>query len=90
MNMRTVHTVTEDVRAEFLAMPGMRLTDAQLQRLCGVEQDICDLVLDALVAAKFLYREPDGTYARFTEGVAPHPHPAKASRGIACDDPTVS
>ena len=45
-------------------MPGLRLTLAQAQRLCGVERALCMAVLDALVANKFLCVKRDGTYAR--------------------------
>ena len=42
------------IRAEFQEMPGLRLTAAQVQRLCGVEADVCKAVLAAFVDAKFL------------------------------------
>jgi hypothetical protein len=41
-------------------MPGLRLTPEQAQRLCGVERTLCQTVLDALVAEKFLCVKPDG------------------------------
>jgi hypothetical protein len=64
------------IQGEYLEMPGLRLTLEQAQRLCGVERMLCRTVLDALVEAKFLFRTPDGQYARLTTGR--HPHPAKA------------
>jgi hypothetical protein len=66
------------VRAEYLEMPGLRLTVEQAQRLCGVDRTVCRAVLDALVDAGFLCVKPDGTYARLTEGTVPRPRPAKA------------
>jgi hypothetical protein len=67
------------VRAEYLEMPGLRLTLEQAQRLCGVERALCQHVLDALVQANFLRVHTDGTYARVTEGTdRPQPRPAKA------------
>jgi hypothetical protein len=54
----------ERIRAEYLEMPGMRLTAEQVQRLCGVDASVCQLVMDSLVAMKFLCVHPDGTYAR--------------------------
>lgn len=56
------------VRAEYLEMPGLRLTLQQTQRLCGVERAVCQMVLDALVDARFLCVKADGTYARVSEG----------------------
>jgi len=35
--VRTLQTVTERLRAEFMEMPGLRLTSEQVQRLCGME-----------------------------------------------------
>ena len=67
------------LRAEFLEMPGLCLTRDQVQRLCGVERTMCQMVLDLLVDEKFLRVKSDGHYARLTTGH--HPHPAKAALG---------
>ncbi len=66
------------IRAEYLEMPGLKLTLGQAQRLCGVERELCKMVLDALVAEKFLCVKPDGAFARLTEGVIPRPRSVKA------------
>jgi hypothetical protein len=76
--MRSIHEVIRRVRAEYLEMPGLQLTEPQVQRLCGVERMVCQIVLDALVNEKFLWAKPDGHYARLTEGQFPRPYPAKA------------
>jgi hypothetical protein len=55
------------IRAEFCEMPGMRLTAAQVQRLCGQQSTICLGVLDELVRAGFLSVSPDGTYCRLSD-----------------------
>ncbi len=67
------------LRAEFLEMPGLCLKRDQVQRLCGVERAMCQMVLDALVGEEFLCVKLDGQYARLTTGH--HPHPAKADLG---------
>ena len=54
------------IRAEFTEMPGLRLSAAQVQRLCGIDATVCQAVLDALVDVKFLSALPDHTYIRFT------------------------
>jgi len=59
------------IRAEYLEMPGMRLTAAQVQRLSGVHASICALVLDDLVRVQFLRKGLDGSYARGSDGSAP-------------------
>lgn len=58
----------ERIRAEFLEMPGLQLTVEQAGRFCGLQGPVCQVVLDALVDAKFLWRKSNGVYARVTEG----------------------
>jgi len=76
--MRTIQDVLARIRAEYLEMPGGRLTIQQVQRLCGVERMLCKTVLDSLVDAKFLCVKSDGAYARLTDEKVPRPYPAKA------------
>lgn len=64
------NTLLKRIRAEFLEMPGLRLTLEQAQRLCGIERGLCKMVLDTLVADKFLCVKSDGAYARLTEGAS--------------------
>jgi hypothetical protein len=73
------HRVLERLRAEYLEMPGMKLTSEQIQRLCGIEPGICKPVLDALVKVRFLRLNSDGTYVRSTEGSASLPPRATAT-----------
>ena len=54
------------IRAEYLEMPGMRLTAEEVGRLSGVGVSVCRLVLDDLVRAGFLSHGPHGTYTRST------------------------
>jgi hypothetical protein len=42
------------IQAEYLEIPGLHLTKAQVQRLWSLEPDVCDVLLDALVSARFL------------------------------------
>ena len=70
-------TALTRVRAEYLEMPGLRLTLEQAQRLCGVERTLCQMVLDALVDTHFLCLKPNGVYARVTDG-AEHSYVAPA------------
>jgi hypothetical protein len=55
------------LRGEFLEMPGLRMTLAQAQRLCGLEPNRCKALLDGLVNVKFLSLTPDGSYARLSD-----------------------
>jgi hypothetical protein len=47
---------------EYLAMPGLSLTAAQMQRLWAIDRTHCDAVLDVLVTARLLQRTDTGTY----------------------------
>lgn len=77
--MKTTQELISRIRAEFLEMPGMRLTMQQVQRLCGIESTLCQIVLDSLVEEKFLSVKPDGSYGRLTEGDVSRPRQAKAT-----------
>jgi hypothetical protein len=59
-----LQNVTNRVRHEFLEMPGLRLTARQAARLWGLEDSICEQVIDLLVQAAFLRRTPGGMVTR--------------------------
>jgi hypothetical protein len=76
------NTLLERIRAEFLEMPGLRLTREQAQRLWSVEGTMCQQVLETLVETKFLCVKPNGAYARLTDGAdLPRPQPTRADLG---------
>jgi hypothetical protein len=56
--------LVERVRAEFLEMPGLRLTLPQAARLWGVDLPSCEAVVNVLVECEFLQRTSNGTVAR--------------------------
>ena len=58
------HQAFDRIRAEYVEMPGMRLTLRQVQRLSGVDVTICQAVLEDLVRAGFLRTGIDGAYLR--------------------------
>jgi hypothetical protein len=62
------HLLLSRIRAEYLEMPGLRLTVPQAERLCGGDEPTCAAVLDMLVEQRFLRRRPDGSYTRLTGG----------------------
>ena len=72
------NTMLKRVRAEYLEMPGLRLTAAQAQRLCGLERALCKMVLDALVDERFLCVKSGGVYARVSDVEMSRPRAAKA------------
>jgi hypothetical protein len=54
----------ERIRREYLEMPGLRLTDGQAQRLCGMDAAALEPAIRQLLADRFLCRTPAGAYAR--------------------------
>jgi hypothetical protein len=48
------------VRAEFLEMPGLKLTVSQAQRLWGMDRRTCEALIDVLTESRFLVRTRDG------------------------------
>ena len=64
--MAALQSVQEDVlrraRAEYLEMPGLRLTPAQAQRLWGVDSRTCEQLLAKLTESRFLAQTRDGAF----------------------------
>ncbi len=54
--------VLSRARAEYLEMPGLRLTSAQAQRLWGLDRHTCDELLVTLTRLQFLARTRDGSF----------------------------
>ena len=52
------------IRGEFVEMPGLRLTPAQASRLWGLERDVCQHVINVLIARAFLRWTRAGELAR--------------------------
>ena len=48
------------VRAEFLEMPGLKLTVSQAQRLWGMDRQTCAMLIDELTTSRFLRWTKDG------------------------------
>lgn len=56
--------IVRRVRQEFVEMPGLRLTPVQARRLWGLDGDVCDAVIEALVASAFLRWTRGGALTR--------------------------
>ena len=65
-----IDEVLQRIQGEYVEMPGLRLTAAQAQRLWGLERDVCDALLGALVDAHFLAQTRDGAFIR-VDGAKP-------------------
>jgi hypothetical protein len=56
--------VLHRARAEFLEMPGLKLTARQAARLLSVDATLCEQVLSALVESRFLTETPKSGFVR--------------------------
>lgn len=56
------------VQAEYREMPCLSLTREQMQRLWGIESAECEVLIDALVAARIVRLTPRGTYVAVRTG----------------------
>jgi len=79
MNTLPYQQAFDRIRAEFVEMPGMRLTPEQVERLSGVQRVVCKSVLDDLVRAGFLRILANGSYARSSDAYSVY---ARVEQGI--------
>ena len=83
MNKSLVGVATDPtllrIRAEYLEMPGLRLTREQAQRLWGLDADTCQQFLELLTSERFLDLRANGTYARRFDGAMTFPPARMAS-----------
>jgi hypothetical protein len=61
---KTIRDVLQRVQGEYRDMPGLKLTEAQAQRLMGIDFDTCAVVLSTLIERRFLRRTANGLYVR--------------------------
>ena len=61
---RAVVEWMQQIRAEYLEMPGLSLTREQMRRLWRLDPPLCDAVVDGLIALEFLVRLPGDRYVR--------------------------
>ena len=52
------------IQVEYVEMPGLKLTMAQVTRLCSLPADVCQTALGALVVTGFLIETREGRYER--------------------------
>ena len=64
MSPTELSAIVNRVRAEFIEMPGLRLTMPQAARLWGLDPCACQKVVDALVGTAFLRRTATGVVMR--------------------------
>jgi hypothetical protein len=57
------------IQMEYVEMPELKLTAAQVSRLCALPLEVCRVALVTLAASGFLRRDTAGAYLR--SGAAP-------------------
>ena len=71
-NWEVPGTTTADwvrlVRGEYLEIPGLLLTDRQIQRLWGLDPATCGKVVETLIDCGFLRQTYTGAYVRASDG----------------------
>ena len=65
MNVPVAAHILQRIKSEYIEMPGLALRPEQVQRLCGVDGESCQTVLEALVETGFLSKRSDGAYGRY-------------------------
>ena len=64
MDSMTTYAACERIQTDYIEMPDLKLTLAQLRRLCGLRADVCEAAVRVLVANGFLYRDANGALLR--------------------------
>lgn len=57
-------TILHRIKGEYFEMPGLMVTPSQAQRLLGVPSGECEILLEQLVAHRFLRRTPAGAFIK--------------------------
>ena len=60
----TIHTLLEQIQAEYAEMPGLSVTLPQAQRLWAANQATCEEVFSRLIARGVLRRTSKGRFVR--------------------------
>jgi hypothetical protein len=58
------------IQIEYIEMPDLKLTFAQIRRLCNLPPDVCEPAVAALEQTGFLWRTADGRFVRRALGRA--------------------
>jgi hypothetical protein len=52
------------IQIEYIEMPDLKLTLAQLRRLCALPPDVCEAAVADLVRSGFLWKTGEGAFLR--------------------------
>ena len=64
MDSMTTYAACTRIQTEYIEMPDLKLTAAQVRRLCGLRPDVCDAAIRVLIASGFLRQTANGSLMR--------------------------
>jgi len=64
MELTDIRDALHRIRTEYVEMPEMKLTLAQMRRLLNLPLEPCEVALASLVDSGFLVRRQDGAFVR--------------------------
>ena len=64
MDSMTTYAACARIQTEYIEMPDLKLTVAQVRRLCGLRADVCEAAVRVLVANGFLCEAANGALLR--------------------------
>ena len=64
MDSMTTYAACQRIQTEYIEMPDLKLTVAQVRRLCDLRADVCEAAVRVLVANGFLWRAANGALLR--------------------------
>jgi hypothetical protein len=64
MDTRHIHLARMRIQIEYIEMPQLKLTLAQVRRLCDLPQEVCEAAMASLVSGGFLLRTREGSFLR--------------------------
>lgn len=64
MDSMTTYAACARIQTEYIEMPDLKLTVAQVRRLCGLRADVCEAAVRVLLANGFLWEAANGALLR--------------------------
>jgi len=64
MDSMTTYAACARIQTEYIEMPDLKLTVAQVRRLCGLRAEVCAAAVRVLVANGFLCQAANGALLR--------------------------
>ncbi len=80
MDSMTTYAACERIQTEYIEMPDLKLTVAQVRRLCGLRADVCEAAVRVLIANGFLCRAANGALLRARRDAIVHGEPLARAR----------